>query len=1480
MKALLRSLAVLVLGTAAFAAPLRAATLTWSGTAPATSGTVGGTGAWDTSGLNWWTGNGAAAWNNANNDTAAFAGTSGTVTLGTNITAGGLSFNTSSGYLLNLGANTLTLGAATNSLSFNFNATGGVTGTISGLVTGTGNVLLGGGPLSAGVYASTLNLIGTATGGWSGTTTITQGQTLAISATNQALRNTAGITLTNGNITITTASNTAGLDRISNTATIGVNTGSFSWTTVNNAQVYAETTGTIALGRGEFLANLGVTQATGTQTLTLSGLTRTGNTASVQFAGSGAPLDTTRNRIVVTGATGSGTNAGPIIGPWATVGTDYAVYDGSGNVLAANIASSDQSTWSTAANAYTSSTTGAGQTLTGKRTITALRLSGTVAANTTGTALNLGNFNLETNGIQALVFNGTSTLSVVAGSGVITTPTGGGNLFIATSIAPIGAPGGTTDASIGTNRFQIAAPITDNAGAVTVVKTGPGVLELTGSNSFSGGIVLNAGRIAYASDAALGASSGGITVNGIAQIDVTNGIAAGRTITVNDGGVLGVWAPNQQTTIRDVAAAVTGNGTLRAVMPTIGMVQFSSASNTFSGPVVIDPVGNGFFFFASLADGADAQPVFVGTRASNGTGRFVWTGGTKTFSNRQFALITSNANVNAPGMIANNGTGPLTITKDLAIANNNSRLFALGGTSTGFSNEFAGRIGDPLGASLNVRIGHGTNVANITDAATWILSATNTYTGTTTIVYGELAISSDANISGTASPLTFSGGAASAVPTLKILGTGLTSLNPNRLTTFTADRNVGFNIDDVANTFTVSQPINSGSGGLTKTGRGTLSLTGTSSYSGVTNVSGGVLLLSTTSAVSGTAARPYTVNAAGVLAAGYALDQSLLDKTATASAGVIALAAGGTNATNLSFSSLTAASLGAAGSGTQSYTGTLTPNGTTYRLGGGGGTLDFQSLLSGGNTLTAGGNTAGLGGTVLLSNDANSFTGKTTVQMGTLAFSSIANVSGGSSALGAPATTSDGTIDLGSGTIPATLRYVGSGTSSSNRTIMLSGTSGGGGVIEAAGAGALLLTGTVSGAEGNKTFTLGGTSTALNTIGLISGTGVSVAKDGTGLWRMDAASKGFGGTLTVKNGTLQVANAGAVGSTVTVGDTAPVASGVAALLLEENVSASLDVITPAGTQAALFGGANTTGTATFSNGEMQMGRATTLVAKTGGTVDFRGTWAGATTGTPADQDVTIGAVGYAGRFLLKSSGTLATSGSVAVQYGTAVLGLTTRVSAAGTLTTDSGATLAGTGFVTNAIGGAGLISPGNSPGILTAGSLDPSAETDFIFEITGAAPDFNNRAASINDVLRLTGTNPFASALGAGNVVNVLFNLSSGTAPVTAGTYTGGFFTDLNTNFSASISSGSFAYWVLGAYGSGSSQQQFAVGPDGSLLTYSRLEAFDASLSVQKSVVPQTGTVTGQITQFVVVPEPATIALAGIGAALAGWRVVRWRRRR
>jgi|GEM_PF-2013328 len=94
------------------AAPLfqaSAASLSWTSTGDSN---LGGSGTWDTSSALWWNGSSAQTWatNTTSGDTAVFAGTAGTVTLGTNINALGLQFTTT-GYTITPGSNTLTLGA-------------------------------------------------------------------------------------------------------------------------------------------------------------------------------------------------------------------------------------------------------------------------------------------------------------------------------------------------------------------------------------------------------------------------------------------------------------------------------------------------------------------------------------------------------------------------------------------------------------------------------------------------------------------------------------------------------------------------------------------------------------------------------------------------------------------------------------------------------------------------------------------------------------------------------------------------------------------------------------------------------------------------------------------------------------------------------------------------------------------------------------------------------------------------------------------------------------------------------------------------------------------------------------------------------------------------------------------------------------------------------------------------------------------------
>ncbi|MCC5850370.1 MAG: PEP-CTERM sorting domain-containing protein [Verrucomicrobia bacterium] len=195
-----------------------------------------------------------------------------------------------------------------------------------------------------------------------------------------------------------------------------------------------------------------------------------------------------------------------------------------------------------------------------------------------------------------------------------------------------------------------------------------------------------------------------------------------------------------------------------------------------------------------------------------------------------------------------------------------------------------------------------------------------------------------------------------------------------------------------------------------------------------------------------------------------------------------------------------------------------------------------------------------------------------------------------------------------------------------------------------------------------------------------------------------------------------------------------------------------------------------------------------------------------------------------------------------------------------------GTDLAGSGTVA-AISGAGTVSPGNSPGILTTSSVDPSGGLGFQFEFTSTgSPDYSTATASINDVLRITGAIPFTQNLDGNNVVSIYLDVAS---LQLNDTFRGGFYTDENTDFLSAISNGSFQ-WLL-------------ADDDGDItynsVTYSE---YNGPFTFQLSTVSETGnfadgTINGQVMQFVVIPEPGSLILASICLALLG---LSWFRRR
>ena len=154
---------------------VRAGNRWWDGGTANLSGTgtgasTGGAGTWNTTIQNWDQGNGLifCTWTNADNDIAIFAGTPGTVTIGSAVTANGLTFNTN-GYVLTGSA--LTMAGTTPTITANTNAiisapiagTAGLTkagtGTLglNGANTYTGTTTVSAGTLSVGpaTYSST-----------------------------------------------------------------------------------------------------------------------------------------------------------------------------------------------------------------------------------------------------------------------------------------------------------------------------------------------------------------------------------------------------------------------------------------------------------------------------------------------------------------------------------------------------------------------------------------------------------------------------------------------------------------------------------------------------------------------------------------------------------------------------------------------------------------------------------------------------------------------------------------------------------------------------------------------------------------------------------------------------------------------------------------------------------------------------------------------------------------------------------------------------------------------------------------------------------------------------------------------------------------------------------------------------------------------------------------------------------------------------
>ena len=424
-----------------------------------------------------------------------------------------------------------------------------------------------------------------------------------------------------------------------------------------------------------------------------------------------------------------------------------------------------------------------------------------------------------------------------------------------------------------------------------------------------------------------------------------------------------------------------------------------------------------------------------------------------------------------------------------------------------------------------------------------ILTSANIYTGSTTINGGMLLAKSPAALPG------YNQSGLVVVNSGGIVGVSVGAASSEWATTdidlllskTTINAGAGLGIDTTDGNFTYSSNL-TGAMLVAKSGTNTLTLTGINSYTGGTTINGGMLQFDT-SAGTCPSTGSITINSGGILAAtgptGYTTTTSWLTsgKITSGSQGVLALTAdeGGINMTG--YSSLY---LGAR-TANPIYSGTLTPDGTTYRLGGGPGTLSVSSALTGtGKSLIVGGNVV-LTGT-------NSYTGGTTINGGMLQFDTSAGT--------CPST---GSITINSG---GTLAATGPAGYTTTTSWLTSGkiTSGSQGVLAlTADEGAISMTGysslylgaatanpIYSGAltPDGTTYRLGGGPGTLSVSSALTGTGKSLIVGGNVVL---TGTNSYSGTQIITAGKLDLANQYALQNSTFIG-------GAGALIFNSAVS--------------------------------------------------------------------------------------------------------------------------------------------------------------------------------------------------------------------------------------------------------------------------------------------------------------------------------------
>jgi len=1010
----------------------------------------GGTGTWSSTSANFSTSAavGLTLVQDNGSTTLTFGGTAGTVTVSGGVTAAGGATFTTTGYTItgssinltgtSAAANTITIDGASSSAS----VASALTGTNGLTKAGTGSLTLSG----ANTY--------------SGTTAISAGTLRAVGT---SAMGTSSVTLSGGTLELANDTDAA----YANNVTVSVSSTIKSDRSTGTGAASTNTLGTLSIGAQTLTIDRGSNVTSGTAGVTFGATTLSG--ASTFTVNSGSQLNlaaiTLLNATALTiGGAGDTTVSGVIS---SGNSSSSLVKTGTGTLTLSGNSSYTGSTNITAGTVKLGSAGASGASVFGSGSSTNARVS-----ITNGGTMDLNGFGMG-GGTQVKTIMIAGTGAASAGGAIINSSTQAAQTYgpiVLTADATIAANSGAITLSASTNTFTLdlngynltlagSTGGTVNSGIFggsKIIKSGSGTWTLTPTNSTAAFTAYGVGSGANAPSSVAGpitaASNvywtGGLDINaGTIRLGTNTALDGNGNVTVASGATLDLNGKTIGSTnalsIIGSAALVNNNATASSFAGLVTLTG-NATINAATGNITLGNIGTiSGDTFTLTVDGAKDTSItsIIGTGAGgitkNGAGRLTLAGAN---------TLSGAININ---------TGTLRITNASGLGNTSRVTIASGATL------------DVSGVSQT-----NSNAVTVSGAGDTVAGRTGAITNTTSTdatLRGLVTLAGDTTISAASGDLNLTNAGS-------ITGSGFT---------LTALTNGSKNIQ-------IDSTIDTGLGGIIKTGTGRLTLNAGNSYTGTTQINAGTVRVTharglgesgDVNVASGatldlygqtiTKTNTVTISGTGAASAGGALANSKASD-ATSFNGLVKL---GANATiNASSNNITL-----------NNTGTTTGDGFTLTVAGA-----YNTTIAGIIGTGTGGLIKNGAGTLTL-NGVNTYTGTTTINAGTIVTKS-ANIAG----------------DIVNN---ATLEF--NNTSAAN----YSGTITGSGIFTKSGAGNVTLNSAI--AHTGATNITAGTLTLGSNNGKLTGTSsITVSKDAT--------LKSTNTTDSVQQASAIVLNSGAI----------------------------------------------------------------------------------------------------------------------------------------------------------------------------------------------------------------------------------------------------------------------------------------------------------------------------------------------------------------